>query len=114
MLIKVAQKIITYDDVKYMFDNPSIHSWNTKISTAPSHGLYFYDIGYDEEDLILPIEHNKLDEPVHTESPVEITLDLKKEILKQRIENRRVSLAARTAKSIEKIQNHEFLRSIKK
>jgi len=114
VLIKVAQNIITYDDVKYMFDNPSINSWNPKISTAPSHGLYLYDIGYDEKDLILPIEHNKLEEPAHNESPVEISLDLKKEIVKQRIENRRVSLEARTAKSIEKIRNHEFLRSVKK
>lgn len=114
MLIKVAQNIITYDDVKYMFDNPSINSWNTKISTAPSHGLYLYDIGYDEKDLILPIEDNKLEEPVQSESPVEISLDLKKEIVKQRIENRRVSLEARTAKSIEKIKNHEFLRSVEK
>ncbi|XP_026817592.1 tRNA pseudouridine synthase-like 1 isoform X1 [Rhopalosiphum maidis] len=114
VLIKVAQKLITYDDVKYMFDNPSINSWNTKVSTAPSHGLYLYDIGYDEKDLILPIEHNKLEEPVQNESPEEMSLDLKKEIVKQRIENRRIALEARTAKSVEKIKNHEFLRSIKK
>jgi len=97
-----------------MFDNPSINSWNTKVSTAPSHGLYLYDIGYDEKDLTLPIEYNQLEQPVHEESPVELTLDLKKEIVKQRIENRRISLAARTAKSIEKIKNHELLRSVKK
>jgi hypothetical protein len=114
VLIKVAQKLITYDDVKYMFDNPSINSWNTKVSTAPSHGLYLYDIGYDEKDLTLPIEHNKLEEPVQNESPEEMSLDLKKEIVKQRIENRRIALEARTTKSIEKIKNHEFLRSIKK
>jgi len=113
VLIKVAQKIITYDDVKYMFDNPSIDSWNPKISTAPSHGLYLYDIGYDEEDLILPIKLNKLEESVQSESPMEISLDLKKEIVKQRIKNRRISLEARTAKSIEKIKNHEFLRTVK-
>lgn len=114
ILIKVAQKIITYDDVKYMFNNPSINSWNTKVSTAPSHGLYLYDIGYDEKDLTLPVEYNQLEQPVHDESPVEMTLDLKKEIVKQRIENRRISLAARTANSIEKIKNHELLRSVKK
>jgi len=113
VLIKVAQNVITYDDVKYMFDNPSMNSWNPKVSTAPSYGLYLYDIGYDEKDLILSIEH-KLEEPIHTESPVEISLDLKKEIVKQRIENRRVALEARIAKSTEKIKNHEFLRSVKK
>lgn len=113
VLIKVAQNKITYDDVKYMFDNPSFNSWNPKISTAPSHGLYLYDIGYDEKDLILPIEH-KLEKPVHSENPVEISLDLKKEIVKQRIENRRIALEARTTKSIEKIKKHEFLRSVKK
>jgi len=114
VLIKVAQNVITFDDVKYMFDNPSIDSWNPKVSTAPSYGLYLYDIGYDEKDLILPIEPNKIEEPVHSESPVDISLDLKKEIVKQRIENRRVALEARIAKSIEKIKDHEFLRSVKK
>jgi len=113
VLIKIAQKVITYDDVKYMFDNPSSDSWNPRVSTAPSHGLYLYDMGYDEADLALPIE-DKLETSVHSENPIEVTLDIKKEIIKQRIENRRLALNARTAKSIEKIKNHEFLRSIKK
>jgi len=110
VLIKIAQKVITYDDVKYMFDNPSSDSWNPRVSTAPSHGLYLYDMGYDEADLALPIE----DKLVHSENPIEVTLDIKKEIIKQRIENRRLALNARTAKSIEKIKNYELLRSIKK
>lgn len=113
MLIKVAQKVITYNDVKYMFDNPSSDSWNPRVSTAPNHGLYLYDIGYDEADLVLPIGH-KLEEPIHFENQTEISLDLKKEIIKQRIENRRVALDARTVKSTEIIKNHEFLRSVKK
>lgn len=113
MLVKIAQKVITYDDVKYMFDNPSSNSWNPKVSTAPSHGLYLYDMGYDEADLALPIEQ-KLEEPICCENQVEISLDLKKEIIKQRIENRRAQLHARTIKAVEKIKNNELLRSVKK
>lgn len=111
MLIKVAQKVLTYDDVKYMFDNPSSDSWNPRVSTAPSHGLYLYDLGYDEEDLVVPAEPEKLEPPVIT---AEDSLDLKKEIIKQRMKNRRTSLEARTAKSVGKIQNYELLGTVKK
>lgn len=96
-----------------MFDNPSSDSWNPRVSTAPSHGLYLYDMGYDEADLALPIEE-KLEKAVCNENQIEVTLDLKKEIIKQRIENRRIALNARITKSIEKIKNHELLRSVKK
>lgn len=113
MLIKIAQKVITYNDVKYMFDNPSSDSWNPRVSTAPNHGLYLYDMGYDEADLVLPIDYN-LKEPIHCENQTEISLDLKKEIIKHRIENRRAALDARTIKSMEIIKNHELLRSVKK
>lgn len=112
MLIKVAQKKLTYDEVKYMFDNPSSDSWNPIASTAPSHGLYLYDMGYDEADLELPVEYQKSEEP--TEIQEEISLDLKKEIIKQRVINRKTALAARIAKSTEKIKNHELLKSINK
>lgn len=95
-----------------MFDNPSRDSWNPKVSTAPSHGLYLYDIGYDEADLALPIE------PVlEQQTPIdeaEITLDLKKEIIKARMLRRKVALEARAAKSFEKVRNHELLRSVEK
>ncbi|XP_025423798.1 tRNA pseudouridine synthase-like 1 [Sipha flava] len=114
VLIKVAQKVITYDDVKYMFDNPASESWNPKVSTAPGHGLYLYDLGYDEADLAVPIEDKKLKLPVHSENQDNISLDLKKEIIKQRIENRRISLNTRISKSREKIKNHELLRSAEK
>lgn len=114
MLVKVAQKKISYDDVKYMFDNPSSDSWNPVASTAPSHGLYLYDLGYDEADLELPVEYKNSDQPNHSENLAEYSLDLKKEIIKQRIINRKVALEARIAKSVEKIKNHELLKSIKK
>lgn len=96
-----------------MFDNPSSNSWNPRISTAPSHGLYLYDIGYDEADLALPIEH-KLEKPIQSENEVEHSIDVKKEIIRHRIENRRALLLARTNVSLEKIKNHELLRSVKK
>lgn len=96
-----------------MFDNPSSDSWNPKVSTAPSHGLYLYDMGYDEADLTLPIEE-KLENLVYSENQISDSLDLKKEIIKQRIENRRVALNARTTKSIDKIKNYELLRPVKK
>lgn len=96
-----------------MFDNPSIDSWNPRVSTAPSHGLYLYDMGYDEADLALPKEY-KLEEPNQSENKVEDSIDIKKEIIKHRIESRRAALLARTNNSLEKIKNHELLRSVKK
>lgn len=90
-----------------MFDKPSSDSWNPRVSTVPSHGLYLYDIGYDEADLIPPVVPTLN----HPEDPVEPTLELKKEIIKQRIVNRRDRLAERTAKAIDKIKNHELFRS---
>lgn len=117
MLIKIAQQIISYEDVKYMFDNPSPDSWNPKVKTAPSYGLYLYDMCYDEADLILPITEHKLKEPTfskdHTVNFNECSLDLKKEIIKQRMKNRKIALDARTTKSIEKIKKYELLKSIK-
>lgn len=99
-----------------MFDNPSSESWNTKVSTAPSHGLYLYDIAYDEADLALPKE-TTIEQSDYEQSSVdegEVSLDLKKEIIKQRMLSRKAALVARTAKSIEKIKNHELFRSDKK
>lgn len=97
-----------------MFDNPASESWNPKVSTVPSHGLYLYDMGYDEADLAVPKEDKKLELPVHGENKDDISLDLKKEIIKQRIENRRILLNARISKSKEIIKNHELIRSAKK
>lgn len=97
-----------------MFDKPSSDSWNSIASTAPSHGLYLYDLRYDEADLELPIEYKKSEQPIHSENLVENSLDLKKEIIKQRIINRKAALDARITKSKEKIENHELLKSIKK
>lgn len=95
-----------------MFDKPSADSWNPKASTAPSHGLYLYDIGYDEADLALPIEPIQ-EQPTPIDEK-EITLDLKKEIIKQRMLKRKVALEVRAAKSFEKIRNYELLRPIEK
>lgn len=94
-----------------MFDKPSSDSWNPRVSTVPSHGLYLYDIGYDEADLALPIKPEQL---VNTEDQNKTPLDIQKEIVKQRIENRRISLDARIKKSLEKIKSHELSRSNKK
>lgn len=112
MLVKVAENVLTYDDVKYMFDNPSSDSWNPRASTAPSHGLYLYDLGYDEEDLALPVNPEKLEQQVV--NTVEDSLDIKKEIIKQRIANRRASVELRTSKSLEKIKKYELLGTVKK
>jgi len=95
-----------------MFDNPSSDSWTPRVSTVPAHGLYLYDMGYDEADLALPIEDN-LDQQVKSEHPVEISLNIKKEIIKQRTLNRKIALEARIAKSKEKVLNHELLKSVK-
>lgn len=95
-----------------MFDNPSPDSWNPKVSTAPSYGLYLYDIGYDKADLALPIIEQKLEESIVGKSYDECSLDLKKEIIKQRMINRKISLDTRIAKAKEKIKSYEFLKSV--
>ncbi|XP_050423245.1 tRNA pseudouridine synthase-like 1 [Adelges cooleyi] len=111
VLLGVAQKKISYDDVKYMFDNPSSKSWNPKASTVPSYGLYLYDIGYDKVDLKVPEPVIELKEQNAVDSEVENCLEIKKLIVKQRIENRRVALNARISKSLEIIKRNELLRS---
>lgn len=114
MLIKIAQGVISYDDVKYMFDNPSPNSWNPRVSTAPSHGLYLYDMGYDEADLALPITEQTLEESIVSKSYEECSLDLKKEIVKQRMKNRKIALDARISNAKEKINNYDLLKSVAK
>lgn len=98
-----------------MFDNPSSSSWNPKVTTVPSHGLYLYDIGYDEADLVAPVKEApiKLEQPILNENQFKNPSDLKKEIIKQRIENRRASLNARISKSLNTIKEHELLRANK-
>ncbi|XP_050537572.1 tRNA pseudouridine synthase A isoform X2 [Daktulosphaira vitifoliae] len=112
VLIGVAQKKLSYNDVLYMFDNPSSKSWNPRVSTAPSHGLYLYDIGYDELDLKIPDHFLKV-ESDSCEILKEDTLDLRKEIIKERIKKRREDYNKRVSVSLEIIKQNELFRTNK-
>lgn len=112
VLIGVAQKKLTYDDVLYMFENPSSKSWNPRVSTAPSHGLYLFDIGYDELDLKIP-DHLLKVEQNSNDILKEDSLDLKKEIIKERIKKRRENYNKRISVSLEIIKQNELFRTNK-
>ena len=53
-LIAVATGRISLEEVKYMLDTPSKHSWDNRIVVAPAHGLYLLDVEYDSKELQLP------------------------------------------------------------
>jgi tRNA U38,U39,U40 pseudouridine synthase TruA len=46
-LISVAAGRISIEDIQYMLENPSEHSWNNRIIVVPPHGLYLTDVEYD-------------------------------------------------------------------
>ncbi|XP_075237085.1 tRNA pseudouridine synthase-like 1 isoform X2 [Lycorma delicatula] len=69
--LAVASGKLNYDDVKYMFDNPSADSWkSTSIGIVPSYGLYLTDIIYNKEDLIEPVENEEEKELVIKSSDI--------------------------------------------
>lgn len=53
-LIAVAQNELTIDEFRFMLENPSIDNWPSKLRLIPSSGLYLMDIGYRDEDLVVP------------------------------------------------------------
>ncbi|CAL4139949.1 unnamed protein product, partial [Meganyctiphanes norvegica] len=48
VIVAAAQNKISLTDVEFMLNNPSIYSWNPRICTAPSHGLYLINVHYPE------------------------------------------------------------------
>lgn len=55
-LIGVAIGKLNYNDVKYMFDNPSQDNYKNVTGLVPAYGLYLKDVVYNKEDLIEPVE----------------------------------------------------------
>jgi len=55
-LISVAAGRISIEDIRYMLENPSEHSWNNRIIVVPPHGLYLTDVEYDPREMAMSQE----------------------------------------------------------
>jgi tRNA U38,U39,U40 pseudouridine synthase TruA len=55
-LISVAIGRISIEDIRYMLENPSEHSWNKRIKVVPPHGLYLTDVEYDPLEMSMSQE----------------------------------------------------------
>jgi tRNA U38,U39,U40 pseudouridine synthase TruA len=55
-LISVAAGRISVEDIRYMLENPSEHSWNHRIIVVPPHGLYLTDVEYDPLEMAMSQE----------------------------------------------------------
>ena len=55
-LISVAAGRLSVEDIRYMLENPSEHSWNKRIIVVPPHGLYLTDVEYDPLDMAMSQE----------------------------------------------------------
>jgi tRNA U38,U39,U40 pseudouridine synthase TruA len=53
-LISVAAGHISIEEIRYMLENPSKHSWNNRITVAPPCGLYLVSVEYDPLDIVMP------------------------------------------------------------
>jgi tRNA U38,U39,U40 pseudouridine synthase TruA len=53
-LISVAAGHISIEDIRYMLENPSKHSWNNRINVVPPYGLYLVGVEYDPQDIVMP------------------------------------------------------------
>jgi len=55
-LISVAAGRISIEDIRYMLENPTEHSWNKRIIVVPPHGLYLTDVEYDPLEMAMSRE----------------------------------------------------------
>jgi tRNA U38,U39,U40 pseudouridine synthase TruA len=55
-LISVAAGRNSVEDIRYMLENPSEHSWDKRIIVVPPYGLYLTDVEYDPLDLAISRE----------------------------------------------------------
>lgn len=60
-LISVAAGHISIEDIQYMLENPSKHSWNNRINVVPPYGLYLVGVEYDPLEIVMPQEINEQD-----------------------------------------------------
>lgn len=59
-LVALAQGRISLDDVKYMLENPSPHNWNSRVESAPPHGLFLLRVEYPQH--VLSMENLQSDD----------------------------------------------------
>jgi tRNA U38,U39,U40 pseudouridine synthase TruA len=55
-LISVAAGHIAIEDIRYMLENPSKHSWNNRINVVPPYGLYLIGVEYDPQETAMSQE----------------------------------------------------------
>jgi tRNA U38,U39,U40 pseudouridine synthase TruA len=55
-LISVAEGRVSVEEIRYMLENPSKHSWNKRIIVVPPYGLYLMDVEYDPLEMVMPQE----------------------------------------------------------
>jgi Pseudouridylate synthase len=55
-LISVAAGHTSVEDIRYMLENPSVHSWNNRIIVVPPYGLYLTDVEYDPLEMAMSQE----------------------------------------------------------
>jgi tRNA U38,U39,U40 pseudouridine synthase TruA len=65
-LISVAAGHISIEDIRYMLENPSKHSWNHTINVVPPYGLYLVGVEYDPQDIVMPQEISDQDHKDNT------------------------------------------------
>jgi tRNA U38,U39,U40 pseudouridine synthase TruA len=65
-LISVAEGNISVEEIQYMLENPSKHSWNNKITVVPPYGLYLTQVEYDPLELMMPQEKAEQDHKNNT------------------------------------------------
>jgi tRNA U38,U39,U40 pseudouridine synthase TruA len=65
-LISVAMGYISVEDIQYMLENPSKHSWNSRINVVPPYGLYLTDVEYDPLEMVIPQEEVEQDHKNNT------------------------------------------------
>lgn len=65
-LISVAVGHISIEEIQYMLENPSKHSWNSRINVAPPYGLYLVGVEYDPLEIAMPQEISEQDHKSNT------------------------------------------------
>lgn len=61
-LISVAEGHISVGEIQYMLENPSKHSWNSRINVVPPYGLYLTKVEYDPLEMVMPQEKVEQDD----------------------------------------------------
>jgi tRNA U38,U39,U40 pseudouridine synthase TruA len=71
-LINVAEGRTSVEEIRYMLENPSEHSWNNRIIVVPPYGLYLTDVEYDPLEMATS---QKTVEQDHNNEPERVLCD---------------------------------------